>query len=802
MSVSNDQSEQAGAERKIPGDNLQKFLVLLAHGLVLLAGGLCARAQQLWLGFESIGSPPANWQITADELDVSEELVVFSGRVQARSAGVIIEAERMEISRDGQRLVFSGKVALQEETARLEAQRLEFERKNSQVLIEQAEISVRREALAPGRLFLGGRRLIFRQGRYYLEGASFTTCDCRSGPPSWRVCAWRAEAEPDEGAWLSWPVLKVLEVPLLALPVVYFPLSERRSGFLFPRFNYSGRDGVVLSEAFFLTLGRSADTTMTLDWFQERGFRERLQLRARPGRLSSLQLNGSLLWDDRKMEALKPGLARRWALEGGGRATWQKFYLRWAVNLFSDSDYVRDFSSELSGRAADRSQTALRLEWAGQRWYWEADAAYLQDLRFGQVDLFEPAADGRNLAPADTIHRLGAWSGQILALAHAGWPLWLSARAQLVNFSSLSAAWRDWGPDGLPDAYEPRYRHEPSQDRSRDNAAGGEGDGELGDGELRRAVRLLLQPRLQLRIVRPELALEGWLEQRQLVYLPHGPGAPTASTRGTTLAGAELWTELVRHFETFNHRLRPALALAGAWETLRSSGPRPFFDLEDRPYADAAQLVAGLDNIFARREAGGWALGKMAGLKLRQGLDLRSGRPGQLTALSDLRLGWLNFGAYLGWDWKQAELAEIRVESGLKLSSLVEAWTGYIYLFSAPDQAGRPAAISERLHRQPGLYQGSDADWLFGVGDSLQALQLRVGLRPLENLRLFGEGMFEPQKPELGWVGGGLNYDSACRCWNIGLVLRYMRGQSLPDVFVSFQLTGVISASSYSAARF
>jgi hypothetical protein len=360
-----------------------------------------------------------------------------------------------------------------------------------------------------------GARLVRDPDPYEVEGARFTACDCGEEAPSWEIRSARADIRPGERAWLTWPVLYLKGIPVFLLPVAYLPLSERRTGFLFPQVNYSGRDGFVLSESLFVTLGESADSTFTLDWFEERGFRERLEFRAVPGRRSRVEARFAYIDDEKdEFEHRASGELDAWIRGTSGGS------LRAALRIYSDSDINRDFMSEMAGRAADEAPSAVVLE---QRWTDAAlslDAVYHQDLRFANIDLFSSDAH-------DTIQRLGALSFVIAPVRLFDFPLELSLEAEAANLSSFSAA--------------------------------------VVDGEIRRAFRFLLHPELRLPLFLGQvLRLVSRLGHRQVVYLPHGPQAPDPSSRGTTFAGLGLSTELSRAYgDSIGHTLAPWVGALG-----------------------------------------------------------------------------------------------------------------------------------------------------------------------------------------------------------------------------------------------
>ncbi|RKH19498.1 LPS-assembly protein LptD [Corallococcus sp. CA047B] len=117
-------------------------------------------------------------------------------------------------------------------------------------------------------VLLSGTR-IRRTGEaaFSVDGLAFTPCQCGPGEPSWRVEAKEASVVMGERAILTWPVVYVRSVPVFALPWLYLPLAERRSGLLIPRPSNSGLNGFGLDVPVFLTLGESYDMTFTPGYY-------------------------------------------------------------------------------------------------------------------------------------------------------------------------------------------------------------------------------------------------------------------------------------------------------------------------------------------------------------------------------------------------------------------------------------------------------------------------------------------------------------------------------------------------------
>ncbi|WP_375760419.1 LPS-assembly protein LptD [Corallococcus exercitus] len=98
---------------------------------------------------------------------------------------------------------------------------------------------------------------------FSVDGLAFTPCQCGPGEPGWRVEAKEANVKMGERAILTWPVVYVRSVPVFALPWLYLPLAERRSGLLIPRPSNSALNGFALDVPVFVTLGESYDLTFT-----------------------------------------------------------------------------------------------------------------------------------------------------------------------------------------------------------------------------------------------------------------------------------------------------------------------------------------------------------------------------------------------------------------------------------------------------------------------------------------------------------------------------------------------------------
>jgi LPS-assembly protein len=655
-------------------------------------------------------------------------------------------------------------------------------------------------------LYLGGDHMERQDGHYLIDKARFTTCDCRGGRPTWEIRASSADVLPNERAWMTWPIFYAKGLPVFILPAAYLPLSDRRTGLLFPQVNFSGRDGVVLSESLFVTLGRSADTTLSYDWFQDRGSRERVEFRVRPSETSDLVMRLGFLQDHKSsLATIIPSIPPVFFPTGGPPNKLRfsgdlnafadfspQTALRTSLHLYSDSSLVSDFRSDMAGRAVDDAPSQIAFWQRGAQTLFALDGTYYQDLRFGGEKMFSDKTV-YDMKPSDTIHRLGAVTWALAPVSLTNFPLRLSLELETANFSSLGVSWRDWGMDGMPAS---QLSLPPVTNLSTYETFDGEGNSRLGTGELRRAVRMMVKPTIDIPVrLGSFLEIEGQLFHRQFLYLPHGPLAPDPFTRGLSYASLRASSELTRSFgdqNQFGHLISPFVQVAGAWPGLSSSVSPQFFDWQDRLTQHAVQLIGGFETSLYRNGWLGWS--KLINVSLWQGYDLERGRPAQMTGLIKVDQAPVSFDLVLGGDWEKHSLAEVDANLGLQLPGGHSVGISYLYLPSFKDtNSGTLLPLAERTQQEDGLPLGLAALPERAFGDSLHLIDLNGKLQIFESLSLNANANIDLFLKEVIWYGGGIAYNSTCRCFGLALTIRMLRGLKTPDVFLWLDL-GVLGA--------
>jgi LPS-assembly protein len=215
-----------------------------------------------------------------------------------------------------------------------------------------------------------------------IRNASYTTCQREPGPswmPDWVMTADTLRIDQqEETGYATGAVLRFKGVPLLAVPAMSFPLSDKRkSGFLPPTFAVDNVSGVTLTQPYYWNIAPNRDLTVSPTLMTKRGMDLGGEFRyLEPGYRGSLRMNylpsdnlrASDRWSysvrhtDRLLQSQLPG--------GVG--------LNLELNRVSDDDYWRDFSGRNTAVLTQRllnndaglswAQGPLSLRVRAQKW--------------------------------------------------------------------------------------------------------------------------------------------------------------------------------------------------------------------------------------------------------------------------------------------------------------------------------------------------------------------------------------------------------------------------------------------------
>ncbi len=203
------------------------------------------------------------------------------GQVQIECPQMSFFADAVDLYTDPElRLVASGNVVFTNPEGRIAAERVEFNvaKGTGTFYVASGIMSLGDEVdraqfgnQEPEVYFYGETIEKLEQRKYRLTRGGFTTCV--QPTPRWEVTSNSVVLTLDDYAIARNTVLRVKGVPVMYLPLLYYPIKEedRATGFLLPTYGTSTLRGQALSNAFFWAIGQSHDATFFHDWFTNVG---------------------------------------------------------------------------------------------------------------------------------------------------------------------------------------------------------------------------------------------------------------------------------------------------------------------------------------------------------------------------------------------------------------------------------------------------------------------------------------------------------------------------------------------------
>jgi LPS-assembly protein len=205
----------------------------------------------------------------------------LTGQVEIECPGMGFSADVIDVFTDPElRLVASGNVVFSNPEGRIAAERVEFNVAKGTGTFHQASgilslgDTVDRAQFGnqdPDVYFYGDTIERISNRSYRLTRGGFTTCV--QPTPRWEVTSSSVQINLNDYAIARNMLLRVKGVPLMYLPILYYPIrdDERATGFLLPTYGSSTLRGQALSNAFFWAINRSQDATFFHDWFTRTG---------------------------------------------------------------------------------------------------------------------------------------------------------------------------------------------------------------------------------------------------------------------------------------------------------------------------------------------------------------------------------------------------------------------------------------------------------------------------------------------------------------------------------------------------
>lgn len=214
------------------------------------------------------------------------------------------------------------------------------------------------------------------EDRFYGRDVKYTLCDCKENN-TWELSASDVYIEKDGFLLSISNVLYFYSLPSFYVPVILFPVGERRSGFLLPEVGFNSTTGYSLKNAYYQTLGISADATFYLTMMSRRGEMYSLEFRYRP--LNNLYCKVMLSFVRDNTDS---PFDRRFSIKNDHRFELEnRLQVALTTNIVSDSSYMYDFLFDFWDRNTEYTLSRFYLGYKAEPFLFKTELDFYQNFK-------------------------------------------------------------------------------------------------------------------------------------------------------------------------------------------------------------------------------------------------------------------------------------------------------------------------------------------------------------------------------------------------------------------------------------
>ncbi|MEP6824042.1 MAG: LPS-assembly protein LptD [Ramlibacter sp.] len=318
---------------------------------------------------------------------------VVEGEAQLRRGDTVIRADRLEYYQPDDLAKARGNVRINRAGDIFEGPLLELKVDSFEGFFNEATYHL----LRPDAYGEAERIDFVDDKRAIIRNATYTTCRRQPGPswmPDWilRAASIRIDNEAEVGQ-ATGAVLRFMSVPILPVPSISFPLSDKRkSGFLPPTIGLDNVNGVELMLPYYWNIAPNRDATFYPALMTKRGVDLAGEFRYLESDYNGVS-RASLMPVDalRDHKRWSYGLKHNGTLRTGLPGSLGAVGLNLNLNRVSDDNYWRDFSRENSLSLTQRLLASEGvLSWGGSDYSVQARALKWQTLQDASSPILPP----------------------------------------------------------------------------------------------------------------------------------------------------------------------------------------------------------------------------------------------------------------------------------------------------------------------------------------------------------------------------------------------------------------------------
>ncbi|EED36589.1 LPS-assembly protein [Luminiphilus syltensis NOR5-1B] len=338
---------------------------------------------------------------SADNSEVTEDEVIFSGNVTVKQGYRRVKADNVRINRTLKTAVAEGNVVVREPGVVLTGEGVSYDGNTEVTHIENARFALHEQHIS------GAAGSLTRLASGMIEITEGQVTYCAPGDPTWVLTSRELALDPGSGTGTARGAkLSIAGVPVFYTPWIQFPLDRRRkTGLLFPDIGSDTRGGLDITAPVYLNLAPNYDATLAPRYIAERGLLQQVNGRWLSGDVGRWDVNLAYLDDDEKYrQEIDSSNGERWLVGVQQRGTFNQVW-RTEIDFarVSDTSYFKDLDNQTLSAQRETALIQLgQVDYLGKDWTVNVQAQQFQtladDIREGYKKLPQITAQYRGNA--------------------------------------------------------------------------------------------------------------------------------------------------------------------------------------------------------------------------------------------------------------------------------------------------------------------------------------------------------------------------------------------------------------------
>ena len=301
----------------------------------------------------------------------------FEGDVELTQGIKTLKADKLTYSQDDQTASAQGNINLVTGDITLNSDSIETQLSNDQTTMKQVDYQFHGQG---GR---GNAEQIYDNGANFYELNSSSYSACPPGDQTWSISASTLYIDNEEGVASAYnAVLRIKDVPVLYLPYITYPTSDKRkTGLLFPTYEFADTNGFTFTQPLYINITDNLDATLTPVYMENRGTMVKGEFRYLfdfgEGKFATEYLENDKIYDDtRYLNHWEHSLSltKNWSFSSN--------YTR-----VSDDDYLDDIDTDYGTYTDSQLLQTAKLGYSQTSWESELEVRDFQVLDADNDDI-------------------------------------------------------------------------------------------------------------------------------------------------------------------------------------------------------------------------------------------------------------------------------------------------------------------------------------------------------------------------------------------------------------------------------